>query len=78
MMGFQTAAARFFYDFCLDDHVPKDHPLRALSRASLRSALFKRYDEPETLPSSICLICPTSADGGQPLKQERNDLQHSA
>jgi L,D-transpeptidase YcbB len=25
----------------------------------------ERYDEPETLPSSICLICPTSADGGQ-------------
>jgi hypothetical protein len=24
----------------------------------------ERYDEPETLPSSICLICPTSADGG--------------
>jgi signal transduction histidine kinase len=27
----------------------------------------ERYDEPETLPSSICLICPTSADGGHPL-----------
>jgi hypothetical protein len=26
--------------------------------------LFLRYDEPETLPSSICPICPTSADGG--------------
>src|SRR5271169_5285020 len=25
----------------------------------------ERYDEPETLPSSICLIRPTSADGGQ-------------
>jgi hypothetical protein len=25
----------------------------------------ERYDEPETLPSLICLICPTSADGGQ-------------
>src|SRR4029077_8539671 len=25
----------------------------------------ERYDEPETLLSSICLICPTSADGGQ-------------
>jgi hypothetical protein len=25
----------------------------------------ERYDEPETLPSSICLFCPTSADGGQ-------------
>ena len=24
----------------------------------------ERYDEPETLPSLICLICPTSADGG--------------
>ena len=28
----------------------------------------ERYDEPETLPSSICLICPTSADGGHPDK----------
>ena len=28
MMGVQAAAARFFYDFCLDDHVPADHQLR--------------------------------------------------
>ena len=26
-MGMQTAPARLFYDFCLDDHVPKDHLL---------------------------------------------------
>ena len=25
MMGVQMAAARLFYDFCLDDHVPSDH-----------------------------------------------------
>src|ERR1700733_12752904 len=25
----------------------------------------ERYDEPETLPSSICQFCLTSADGGQ-------------
>ena len=30
MMGFQTAEARLFYDFCLDDHVPSDHPLRSI------------------------------------------------
>jgi hypothetical protein len=24
----------------------------------------ERYDEPETLPSSICQFCLTSADGG--------------
>ena len=27
MMGVQMAAARLFYDFCLDDHVPSDHML---------------------------------------------------
>ena len=32
MMGIQAAAARFFYDFCLDDHVPKDHQLRGIDR----------------------------------------------
>ena len=29
MMGFQDAPARLFYDFCLDEHVPSDHMLRA-------------------------------------------------
>jgi len=24
MMGVQAVAARLFYDFCLDDHVPAD------------------------------------------------------
>src|SRR5204862_5842968 len=32
----------------------------------------ERYDEPETLPSSTCLICPTSADGGQAWSQLPN------
>jgi transposase len=32
MMGIQTAAPRFFYDVCLDDHVPKDHQLRGIDR----------------------------------------------
>ena len=32
MMGVQAAAARFFYDFCLDDHVPADHQLRGIDR----------------------------------------------
>ena len=30
MMGVQMAAARLFYDFCLDDHVPSDHLLRSI------------------------------------------------
>ena len=32
MMGVQAAAARLFYDFCLDDHVPADHMLRSIDR----------------------------------------------
>jgi hypothetical protein len=32
MMGVQAAAARLFYDFCLDDHVPTDHQLRGIDR----------------------------------------------
>ena len=32
MMGVQMAAARLFYDFCLDDHVPSDHMLRGIDR----------------------------------------------
>src|SRR3954447_11616973 len=32
MMGRQTAPARLFYDFCLDDHVPGDHLLRCIDR----------------------------------------------
>ncbi len=33
MMGFQTTdQGRFFYDFCLDDHVPVDHLLRRIDR----------------------------------------------
>ena len=32
MMGVQAVAARFFYDFCLDDHVPADHQLRGIDR----------------------------------------------
>ncbi len=32
MMGVQAAAARLFYDFCFDDHVPADHQLRGIDR----------------------------------------------
>src|ERR1700720_1661505 len=32
MMGVQATSARFFYDFCLDDHVPSDHILRSIGR----------------------------------------------
>ncbi len=30
MMGVQATAARLFYDFCLDEHVPSDHLLRRI------------------------------------------------
>lgn len=47
MMGVQAAAARFFYDFCLDDHVPADHQLRGIDRhldlARIRAALKPFY-----------------------------------
>jgi len=47
MMGTQAAAARFFYDFCLDDHVPKDHQLRGIDRHldldGIRAALKPFY-----------------------------------
>jgi transposase len=47
MMGIQAAAARFFYDFCLDDHVPKDHQLRGIDRHldldGIRAALKPFY-----------------------------------
>ena len=47
MMGTQTTAARFFYDFCLDDHVPKDHQLRGIDRHldfdGIRAALKPFY-----------------------------------
>ena len=33
MMGRQGEAARLFYDFCLDDHVPLDHLLRRIDAA---------------------------------------------
>ena len=34
MMGFQGTPARLFYDFCLEEHVPVDHTLRALTDIS--------------------------------------------
>jgi transposase len=47
MMGFQTAPAQLFYDFCLDDHVPTDHLLRRIERfldlESVRTALKPFY-----------------------------------
>ena len=47
MMGVQATAARLFYDFCLDDHVPNDHQLRGIDRHlildEVRSALKPFY-----------------------------------
>jgi transposase len=46
-MGFQTAPAQLFYDFCLDEHVPADHLLRRIGRfldlERVRSALKPFY-----------------------------------
>ena len=47
MMAFQATAARFFYDFCLDDHVPADHQLQGIDRHlglnGIRAALKPFY-----------------------------------
>jgi transposase len=47
MMGVQAVAARLFYDFCLDDHVPADHQLRGIDRhldlEGVRNALKPFY-----------------------------------
>ena len=39
MMGFQGTPARLFYDFCLNEHFPFDHTLRA-STATSNSMIF--------------------------------------
>jgi hypothetical protein len=47
MMGFQTAPAQLFDDFCLADYVPADHLLRRIDRfldlGSVRLALKPFY-----------------------------------
>ncbi len=47
MMGTQAEAARLFYDFRLDDHVPRDHQLRGIDRHldldGIRTALKPFY-----------------------------------
>ena len=47
MMGTQTAPERFFYDFCLEDHVPDNHLLRRIDRFldldSVRRELAAHY-----------------------------------
>jgi transposase len=47
MMGTQSAPARLFYDFCLEDRVPCDHLLRRIDRfldlASARRELRPFY-----------------------------------
>jgi hypothetical protein len=49
MMGFQGTPARLFYDFCLDDHVPCNHPLRGVDRHlgldDLRQSLKPFYSQ---------------------------------
>jgi hypothetical protein len=34
MMGFKRAPALLFYDFCLDEHVPRSHAQGALTATS--------------------------------------------
>ena len=41
MMGIQATPARLFYDFCLDDHVPSDHLLAALTGISTSMACVR-------------------------------------
>jgi len=47
MMGVQAVAARLFYDFCLDDHVPAGHQLRGIDQhldlERIRAALKPFY-----------------------------------
>jgi transposase len=54
MMGVQMAAARLFYDFCLDDHVPSDHMLRGIDRHldldDFRQSLKPFYSCPPSAP----------------------------
>jgi len=56
VMGVQAAAARFFYDFCPDDDVPKDHQLRGVDRHpdldGIRAAL-KPFTAAPVAPRSI-------------------------
>ena len=56
MTGVQETPGRLFYDFCLDEHVPCDHPLRGIDRhldlANLRHPL-KPVLQPEADPWSI-------------------------
>jgi transposase len=48
LMGFQTAPAQLFYDFCLDHYRPTDHLLRRIDRfldlESVRTALTPFYN----------------------------------
>src|SRR3954453_4908046 len=47
MMGMQVAAPQLFYDFCLDDYVPRDHLLRRIDQfvdlGSVRAELRPFY-----------------------------------
>lgn len=55
MMGFQTAPAQLFYDFCLDDHVPGDHLLRRVDRfleLEVLAGKLGRQGQPAVAPGS--------------------------
>ena len=43
MMGVQTAEARLFYDFCLDNHVSSDHLLQSVTDTRPRWPLKPFY-----------------------------------
>jgi transposase len=66
MMGTLGSPERLFYDFCLEDHVPGDHPLRQIDRflelGSVRQELARHYSgigRPSIDPDAGCwlLLC---------------------
>ena len=69
MMGTQAAPEQFFYDFCLEDHVPDDHLLRRIDpfldlsevRATLRpyySHLGRPSIDPELMIRMLMIGYP--------------------
>ena len=64
MMGKQAAPDQLFYDFCINDHVPGDHPLRwidpFLDVSEIRTTLRPYYNHVEGLaPTAERTVNPT-------------------
>ena len=70
MMGLlETDQGRFFYDLCLEDHVPTDHLLRQIDRvfdlSEVRRELKPSYShtgrpsvDPELMIRMLLVTCP--------------------